>query len=87
VLTSTALLTQHLLTTHYLGLPLRCKVVAEARGLNPYDVNVYNVHYEDCDQAWVMCRHHGAQVSLDQMIDNFGRLPVRLRNIVRHQFG
>ncbi|KAL3489786.1 hypothetical protein BJX62DRAFT_208341 [Aspergillus germanicus] len=67
-------------------LPLRCKAVAEERGLNPYDVNVYNVHYEDCDQAWVMCRHHSAQVTLQEMIDNFGRLPVRMRNLVRHQF-
>ncbi|KAL4884029.1 hypothetical protein BJY04DRAFT_20791 [Aspergillus karnatakaensis] len=68
-------------------LPARCKAVAEDRGLNPYDLNVYNVHYDDCDTAWVFCRHHDAQVSLDQMIDNFGRMPVRLRNMVRVQIG
>jgi hypothetical protein len=77
----------HLESNGILGLPLRCKAVAESEGLNPYDINVYNVHYEDCNQAWVMCRHHGAQVTLEQMIDNFGRLPVGLRNVVRHQFG
>ncbi|KAL2872177.1 uncharacterized protein BJX67DRAFT_341716 [Aspergillus lucknowensis] len=70
----------------YGWLPLRCKAVAENEGLSPYDIDVFNVHYEDCDEAWVLCRHHDAQVTLEQLIDNFGRLPVRLRNIVRHQF-
>jgi hypothetical protein len=70
-----------------LGLPARCKAVAQERNLNVYDIDVFNVHYDDCDAAWVFCRHHDAQVSLDQMIDNFGRMPVRLRNMVRAQFG
>ncbi|KAL5339728.1 hypothetical protein BJX70DRAFT_397440 [Aspergillus crustosus] len=66
-------------------LPARCKSVADNRGINAYDINVYEVTYDDCDTPWVFCRHHDAQVSLDQMIDNFGRLPVRLRDMVRTQ--
>ncbi|RDW72674.1 uncharacterized protein DSM5745_07846 [Aspergillus mulundensis] len=67
-------------------LPARCHDVAESwENLSPYDMEVYNVTYEDCDRPWVMCRHKEADLSLDQMIDNFGRLPVRMRNLVRTQ--
>jgi hypothetical protein len=50
-------------------------------------MEVYNVHYEDCDTPWVICRHKDAPMSIEKMIDNFGRLPVRLRNLVRVQLG
>ncbi|KAL4886637.1 hypothetical protein BJY04DRAFT_178054 [Aspergillus karnatakaensis] len=67
-------------------LPARCHDVAESwENQDPYDMEVFNVTYEDCAQPWVMCRHKEAQLTLDQMIDNFGRLPVRMRNLVRTQ--
>ncbi|KAL4900074.1 hypothetical protein BDW74DRAFT_162353 [Aspergillus multicolor] len=66
-------------------LPARCHDVAESENVSPYDMEVFNVTYEDCDRPWVMCRHKEADLSLDQMIDNFGRLPVRMRNLVRTQ--
>ncbi|KAL3478515.1 hypothetical protein BJX99DRAFT_224260 [Aspergillus californicus] len=67
-------------------LPARCHDVAEGwEDKSPYDIEVFDVLYEDCDQPWVFCRHKDAQLTLDQMIDNFGRLPVRMRNLVRVQ--
>ncbi|KAL5339852.1 hypothetical protein BJX70DRAFT_140399 [Aspergillus crustosus] len=69
----------------YGWLPARCHDVAENENQSPYDMEVFNVTYADCDQHWVMCRHKEAQLTLDQMIDNFGRLPVRLRSLVRVQ--
>jgi hypothetical protein len=50
-------------------------------------MEVYNVFYEDCDRPWVICRHKDAPMSIEKMIDNFGRLPVRLRSLVRVQLG
>ncbi|KAL4962424.1 uncharacterized protein BDV14DRAFT_202759 [Aspergillus stella-maris] len=69
----------------YGWLPARCHDVAEAEGHSPEDMTVYNVTYSDCDRPWIMCRHKDAPMSLDNLIDNFGRLPVRMRNLVRTQ--
>ncbi|KAL4940480.1 hypothetical protein BDV06DRAFT_224053 [Aspergillus oleicola] len=70
----------------YGWLPARCHDVAESfENQSPYDMEVYNVTYSDCDKPWIMCRHKDAPLTLDQMIDNFGRLPVRMRNLVRTQ--
>jgi hypothetical protein len=73
---------------HRIDLPARCHDVAESwENKSPYDMEVYNVLYEDCDTPWVICRHKDAPMSIEKMIDNFGRLPVRLRNLVRVQLG
>lgn len=64
-------------------IPDRCRDEANAHNLSPYDIEVFNVHYTDCSDAWIMCRHHKAEVSQDQMIDVFGRLPVHMRSWVR----
>ncbi|KAJ2977475.1 hypothetical protein NQ176_g4347 [Zarea fungicola] len=64
-------------------IPDRCRDVANAHKLNPYDIEVFNVQYTDCADIWIMCRHHEAEVSQDQMADIFGRLPVRMRDYVR----
>ncbi|KAL8750780.1 MAG: hypothetical protein Q9199_006851 [Rusavskia elegans] len=53
-------------------------------GLNPLDVETYNVHYDDCSTAWVFCRHKASPDPLINMIDLFGRLPVKTRQYVRH---
>lgn len=57
--------------------------MANAHGLSPYDIEVFNAHYDDCQDIWIMCRHHDAEVSQNQMIDVFGRLPVHMRDFVR----
>lgn len=69
------------------GIPDRCRDVANAHNLSPYDIEVFNVHYTDCNDAWIMCRHHKAEVSQDQMIEVFGRLPVKMRSWVRTTIG
>ncbi|KAI9373410.1 hypothetical protein BJX61DRAFT_502891 [Aspergillus egyptiacus] len=70
----------------YGTLPARCHDVAIGwEDKSPYDMEVYDVRYEDCDTPWVFCRHKDAELTLEQMVDNFGRLPVRLRNLVRVQ--
>lgn len=54
----------------------------------PKDIQVFNVSYPDCtDQPpWTVCHCTDAQLSLDQMITSFGRLPPALRSYVRHIF-
>ncbi|KAL8650991.1 MAG: hypothetical protein Q9226_004916 [Calogaya cf. arnoldii] len=65
-------------------IPEDCKAMTENAGLNPFDVETYNVKYDDCDTAWVLCRHTSSPDPLINMIDLFGRLPVRTRQYVRH---
>ncbi|KAK6542272.1 hypothetical protein TWF694_006232 [Orbilia ellipsospora] len=45
---------------------------------------VYNVTYTDCPTPWVFCRCDNADLSINQMADFFGRMPVHLRSVVRH---
>ncbi|KAL9039598.1 MAG: hypothetical protein Q9214_004813 [Letrouitia sp. 1 TL-2023] len=61
-----------------------CKNMAEEQGLNAADVETWNVKYDDCGDAWVVCHHKDAQSSLDDLIAVFGRLPVHTRQYVRH---
>jgi hypothetical protein len=61
--------------------------VANDNGFSPYDMEVLNVQYTDCGMAWVLCRHNKAEPSQIQMIDIFGRLPVRMRQWVRWIIG
>ncbi|KAH9885521.1 hypothetical protein F4778DRAFT_505771 [Xylariomycetidae sp. FL2044] len=63
---------------------LRCQDEAQRNGFSPYDMEVFNIHYTDCDSVWIMCRHHDSPMSQIQMIDIFGRMPVRMRQYVRH---
>ncbi|KKK12048.1 hypothetical protein P175DRAFT_0521442 [Aspergillus ochraceoroseus IBT 24754] len=65
-------------------IPADCKSIAESQGLSPSDFEVYNVHYTDCGDAWVFCRHTSSSIDLVSTIDIFGRLPVRTRSWVRH---
>ncbi|EPS39631.1 hypothetical protein H072_6563 [Dactylellina haptotyla CBS 200.50] len=45
---------------------------------------VYNITYNDCNKPWVMCRCENADLSINQMANFFGRMPVHLRSVVRH---
>ncbi|KAL9614047.1 MAG: hypothetical protein Q9167_001462 [Letrouitia subvulpina] len=65
-------------------IPADCKTMTQNAGLNPVDVETFNVHYDDCSTAWVMCRHKSSPDPLVNMIDLFGRLPVKTRSYVRH---
>lgn len=55
--------------------------------LSPYDMQVFNVTYTDCDEPWVFCRHREPPNSQLDLVRQFGRLPVKMRNYVRHVTG
>ncbi|RGP67122.1 hypothetical protein FSPOR_6178 [Fusarium sporotrichioides] len=79
--------TPHTLTKWPWGqLPKQCKVLAAQENLSPYDMDVYDVLYEDCPQPWVICHHHKSPSPVEKIADNFGRVPVGLRNYIRIQF-
>ncbi|KAI9159155.1 Lipase-like protein [Paramyrothecium foliicola] len=61
-----------------------CKAFAQRHGYNPADFEIFNVRYTDCDVAWIMCRHRASTKSQIDMIDIFGRLPLGMREFVRH---
>lgn len=64
-------------------IPQSCKDVATGHGLNPNDFTIFNVHYDDCQEGWTFCRHKDAGASEIDMIDIFGRTPVKMRSFVR----
>ncbi|KAI5461905.1 hypothetical protein BGZ63DRAFT_423228 [Mariannaea sp. PMI_226] len=82
---------QHLSPTHstwdkwgWGWIPQACQAITQSKGLSPYDIEVYDVHYDDCDSAFIICRHNRAQMSVIQMIDAFGRMPIHDRQWTQH---
>ncbi|KAL7945352.1 hypothetical protein V8C42DRAFT_322885 [Trichoderma barbatum] len=82
---------QHLAPTHstwdrwaWGWIPQACLSVVQGTQYSPYDIEVYNVHYDDCASAVVMCRHNQAQMSIVNMIDAFGRIPIGDRQWTQH---
>ncbi|KAK3192075.1 hypothetical protein K4F52_001702 [Lecanicillium sp. MT-2017a] len=65
-------------------IPKDCKAIAEGSGFSANDITPFNIHYDDCGDAWVFCRHKDSPLSKIDMIDIFGRLPVRMRQFIRH---
>lgn len=43
------------------------------------DMTALNVTYEDCGSGFIICRCADAQMSMDTVLDRFGRVPVGLR--------
>ena len=65
-------------------IPQGCKDIATSHGLNPFDFTIFNVHYTDCSEPWLFCRHKDAGASEIDMIDMFGRMPVHMRSYIRY---
>lgn len=65
-------------------LPADCKNIAKSNGFSPFDVSAFNIHYDDCSEPWIFCRHKDSPLSKIDMIDIWGRLPVRMRQYIRH---
>ncbi|KAL7917761.1 hypothetical protein ACQKWADRAFT_305971 [Trichoderma austrokoningii] len=65
-------------------IPADCKALVEAAKLSPFDVIPFNIHYTDCSQTWTFCRHKDSPLSQIDIIDLFGRIPVRMRDFIRH---
>lgn len=64
-------------------IPEGCKNTAKSLNLDPNDFYVFNVKYDDCSEPWTFCRHKDYSQSDDDMIDNFGRMPVHVRSYIR----
>lgn len=65
-------------------IPADCKSLVQGAGLSPFDVTPFNIHYTDCSQTWTFCRHKDSPLSQTDIIDLFGRVPVRMRDFIRH---
>lgn len=64
------------------AIPRYCYDNVKGSDLDPNDVEVFDVTYDDCFAAWIMCRHKDAPWSIDRLAESFGRLPVRAREHV-----
>lgn len=59
-----------------------CKTEAEQRGLSASDMEVFNVHYSDCGEPWIMCRHKDVtSPTKEEMIDVCSPLHVLVANV------
>lgn len=65
-------------------IPGDCQEIVYSKNLLEIDLEVYSVHYDDCDAPWILCRHKDSPNPVGYMIDRFGRVPVRARSYVRH---
>ncbi|KAK3994462.1 hypothetical protein QBC44DRAFT_236125 [Cladorrhinum sp. PSN332] len=66
-------------------LPKHCFDTASGNGYcNPYDVEVYDVKYSECNVTTVFCRCNNSPLSIDQVATNFGRVPVKARQWIRY---
>lgn len=65
-------------------IPADCKSLVQGAGFSPSDVIPFNIHYTDCSQTWTFCRHKDSPLSQTDIIDLFGRVPVRMRDFIRH---
>ncbi|KAL8752673.1 MAG: hypothetical protein Q9199_005580 [Rusavskia elegans] len=53
-------------------------------GFNPADIRTYDIRYDDCETAWVVCVHKDSLMSIETLADLFGRVPVGSRSYIRH---
>ncbi|KAH7174699.1 uncharacterized protein B0J16DRAFT_404456 [Fusarium flagelliforme] len=87
ILTAVLPKTPHKIKTWPWGqMPKTCMSQTERLKLDPYEMKVHEILYEDCPRPWYVCRHETAEMSIEAIAENFGRLPVGLRDFVRYQF-
>lgn len=65
-------------------IPEDCKNMIEGTEFSVQDITPFNIHYDDCEDPWVFCRHKDSPLSEDYIVDAFGKMPVRFRSFVRH---
>ncbi|KAJ6258505.1 hypothetical protein Dda_6548 [Drechslerella dactyloides] len=66
-------------------IPEGCKERFTDSSVDPKDMEAYNVTYtQGCQEPWVFCRERTAQLSVESMASLFGRLPLHMRELVRH---
>ncbi|KAL8777801.1 MAG: hypothetical protein Q9213_007698 [Squamulea squamosa] len=57
---------------------------SQDNGFNPDDITTYEITYNDCNTAWVVCIHKDSIMSIDTLADLFGRVPAGSRSFIRH---
>ncbi|EKD03491.1 hypothetical protein A1Q2_02209 [Trichosporon asahii var. asahii CBS 8904] len=65
-------------------IPKGCADVVRAHKLNTKDITVVDVEYNDSDIVYALCHHPKAKMSLDKLIDWYGKAPGFLRTNARH---
>ncbi|KAK4213785.1 hypothetical protein QBC37DRAFT_463076 [Rhypophila decipiens] len=65
-------------------IPVSCKNKTEKANLSASDPVVFSVFINDCENPWIFCRHRESPSSQRDMAEVFSRMPVRMRNYVRH---
>ncbi|KAF1970266.1 hypothetical protein BU23DRAFT_367058, partial [Bimuria novae-zelandiae CBS 107.79] len=70
-------------------IPDHCNKVATGQvfsdvNYSPVDFDVFNVRYDDCGDPWVFCHHKQSPITIDSMARQFGKLPIQMRQWIRH---
>ena len=65
-------------------IPQDCYNIANSEGQNPTDYLTYAVQYSDCGDPWYFCYHKNSEVTIDSMAQQFSKLPIQMRQWVRH---
>lgn len=65
-------------------IPKGCADIVRAQKLSTWDITVVDVQYSDSDLVYSLCHHKNAPMSLDKLIDWYGKAPGFLRTNARH---
>ncbi|CCX31505.1 Similar to conserved hypothetical protein [Ajellomyces capsulatus H88]; acc. no. EGC49271 [Pyronema omphalodes CBS 100304] len=70
------------------SIPFACYVYGKAMDCPAKNIQVWETTYEDCQQPWTFCRCKDSTVTQHEMVEEFGRIPVALReNVVNVMAG
>ncbi|KAF2638199.1 hypothetical protein P280DRAFT_405066, partial [Massarina eburnea CBS 473.64] len=65
-------------------IPQACKNLASDTKTSPKDFEIWDVTYADCGDPWVFCHHKNSGITIDSMARQFGKVPIQMRQWVRH---
>ena len=65
-------------------IPEDCKRHAEQRNISAANIEIFDIYYDDCSTPWTVCKDKNGSQSLENLVHNFGRVPVKARSWVRH---
>lgn len=60
-------------------IPQDCKHMLHVKNLTADNIEVWTAKYDDCDAPWIICRHKDSLNPLAEVLEHFGRIPVRSR--------
>ncbi|KAI5820366.1 hypothetical protein BZA77DRAFT_372500 [Pyronema omphalodes] len=70
------------------SIPFSCYVYGQAMNCPAKNIEVWETTYEDCQEPWTFCRCKDSAVTQNEMVEEFGRIPVALReNVVNVMSG